>query len=85
MIGLKEHVYWLSWGILIIGKGMVLVVLLTIVSYRLDTERGQVKWPPPPPHHRQQLQQQPSPHGSPVASAAAIPPPPPPPPPPRTL
>ena len=33
MIGLNEAVYWFSWAILIIGKGLVIVVILTLATH----------------------------------------------------
>lgn len=33
MIGLSDTIYWLSWAILIIGKGLIIVVILTLVSF----------------------------------------------------
>ena len=33
MIGLSESVYWTSWAILIVGKGLVLVVILTLATH----------------------------------------------------
>lgn len=33
MIGLNEAVYWFSWAILIIGKGLIIVVILTLATH----------------------------------------------------